>query len=440
MDPLSTIPLSTRTLSSSSSQGRLPQAPLSGAGSQLPQLLTRTTSTGGIGGIPYVGRRHSIYGTEDRIVLDIGSLYLKCGFSGESQPRYIIPVSGDLAFHRDHPCNESCRKQSRFAELLTPNDAQKDQEVLEETLRYYLYDVFYRYLLTDSRQRKVIVCEPPLMQTAVKNMIARILFKHFQVPSVSFISSPLLSLMTAGVTTGIVLDCGHWETTVVPVFDQRPLMTSLVTSPLAGRALSGRLKMLLVRYAKIILPGRQYANLQPNMLNDAMIEDLKSRLLFVSPFNLIRPEDGPVPSQPEDDFEGRYKDASAATDTICRIRRADTGEMCQILVPGWVRERAAEVLFTGDEDAYDIVCCLLECLLKLSADLRASVVGKVLLTGGTAMLPNLQSRLHQECIRLVNSVPRYQPLQTLMDRMIFLTGGERGRIFPANCRAWIGGK
>lgn len=37
-------------------------------------------------------RRHSIYGTEDRVVLDIGSLYIKCGFSGESHPRHIIPT------------------------------------------------------------------------------------------------------------------------------------------------------------------------------------------------------------------------------------------------------------------------------------------------------------------------------------------------------------
>lgn len=37
-------------------------------------------------------RRHSIYGTEDRVVLDIGSLYIKCGFSGESSPRHLVPT------------------------------------------------------------------------------------------------------------------------------------------------------------------------------------------------------------------------------------------------------------------------------------------------------------------------------------------------------------
>lgn len=66
-------------------------------------------------------RRHSIYGTgEDRIVLDIGSLYIKAGFSGESRPRHIVPVyAGNMRNHWDpdfngsggvaKACGESCR-------------------------------------------------------------------------------------------------------------------------------------------------------------------------------------------------------------------------------------------------------------------------------------------------------------------------------------------
>lgn len=46
-------------------------------------------------------RRHSIYGTEDRVVLDIGSLYIKCGFSGESSPRHLVPTWFNLSQSRD---------------------------------------------------------------------------------------------------------------------------------------------------------------------------------------------------------------------------------------------------------------------------------------------------------------------------------------------------
>jgi actin-related protein 10 len=55
------------------------------------------------------------------------------------------------------------------------------------------------------------------MPIKLKEMLARILFEHFLVPSISFVPSGLLAIMTAGVTTGLAIDCGHWETTVVPV-------------------------------------------------------------------------------------------------------------------------------------------------------------------------------------------------------------------------------
>lgn len=38
-------------------------------------------------------RRHSLYGTEDRIILDPGSRLWKVGFSGEGKPRNVICVA-----------------------------------------------------------------------------------------------------------------------------------------------------------------------------------------------------------------------------------------------------------------------------------------------------------------------------------------------------------
>jgi hypothetical protein len=85
--------------------------------SPVPQSSTTSSSI-----IPVTStRRPSIYGTgEDRIVLDIGSLYIKAGFSGESRPRHIVPVyAGNMKVHWDpdfngsggvvRACGESCR-------------------------------------------------------------------------------------------------------------------------------------------------------------------------------------------------------------------------------------------------------------------------------------------------------------------------------------------
>lgn len=93
----------------------------------------------------------------------------------------------------------------------------------------------------------MIVIEPPLLPVAVKDIIARILFRNLQVsidsqgtrlevphlwtqvPSLSFMPSHLLSLIAVGRVTGLVLDCGHSESTIlpvsgIPVFDYESLI------------------------------------------------------------------------------------------------------------------------------------------------------------------------------------------------------------------------
>jgi len=60
-----------------------------------PKPLSRSSSSSYIvGSTPHYSttRRHSLYGTEDRIIIDPGSKYWKVGFSGEGKPRQVYQV------------------------------------------------------------------------------------------------------------------------------------------------------------------------------------------------------------------------------------------------------------------------------------------------------------------------------------------------------------
>lgn len=72
-------------------------------------------------------------------------------------------------------------------------------------------------LLTDPKARKVILVEHPLLPHYIKEVLAKTLFENLQVPSVSFASSHLLALCSTGRITGLVIDSGHLESTVLPV-------------------------------------------------------------------------------------------------------------------------------------------------------------------------------------------------------------------------------
>lgn len=57
------------------------------------------------------------------------------------------------------------------------------------------------------------------------------------------------------------------------------------------------------------------------------------------------------------------------------------------------------------------------------------------------MLPNFQARLAQEIIRAINTDKRFASLSGLTEHIDFLEEHEHGsgKVFGANCRAWVGG-
>ena len=64
-------------------------------GPPTPSTPVRLSSTYGTSGSPAyttTTRRHSLYGTEDRIIIDPGSHVWKVGFSGEGKPRHVSMV------------------------------------------------------------------------------------------------------------------------------------------------------------------------------------------------------------------------------------------------------------------------------------------------------------------------------------------------------------
>ncbi|KAG8690981.1 hypothetical protein FRC09_011775 [Ceratobasidium sp. 395] len=86
-----------------------------------------------------------------------------------------------------------------------------------------------------------------------------------------------------------------------------------------------------------------------------------------------------------------------------------------VIVPGWIRERAAEVLFMGgDVDERSVAETVLDSLRKVPVDLRKELISSILVVGGTSMLPGFIPRLHAEIQALLSppasSDPETPPL------------------------------
>lgn len=255
--------------------------------------------------------------------------------------------------------------------------------------------------MTDAKSRKVIILENTYLPSFVKDAIAEVLFENLKVPSISFTSSPLLALNACGRITGLVVDVGWLETTTTPVsnvFDSsdsklickvyysRPLFHLSRTTSLAGKALHRRVRALIKLYATYYPPPASIDNLpqtpvQPipdHMLSESLVERIVTESCFVGGVTLPSNHgDISMLSQLEESTEDIsldalrqvYVDQSTATDLTIPIRTPDSSMgPGALVVPGWIRERATELLFADDEEAEDasLQSAVLYTLLKVS--------------------------------------------------------------------------
>ncbi|KNF05563.1 hypothetical protein PSTG_01373 [Puccinia striiformis f. sp. tritici PST-78] len=391
--------------------------------------------------------RHSLYGIDDRVILDLGSKVWKAGFSSETNPRVVISV------------NELCKPILGGAGKLDSiwNISNNSTiSLVSDAISIGLTRIFFNHLMIDPKQRKVILIENPLMPTNLRSEIAIVLFDQLHVPSISFTPSPVLTLMACGILTGLVIDIGNLETSVIPVYMSRPLFPLIKSTTRAGSRLSERLSVLLSRFAQyLIIPkfGQSSLSLNapritkpslipPGVLTSAVVEDIKTRLLFVGQERPVLDTESSSSSEEDrgntsgdleevyselnnhellDKLERIYKRSTSASteDMIYKLPILPTTQTNSrspcigvIRIPGWIRERASEILFTPtlsnhgqikeeEEESLSVPETILECLLKLPIDLRKPIAQNLIVSGGGAMLPGFVPRLKSELISIL---------------------------------------
>lgn len=187
------------------------------------------------------------------------------------------------------------------------------------------------------------------------------------------------------------------------VFCSRPLFHLSRSTPLAGRALHRRLKALLRHHATYLAPPASLSNLarrpvQPipaSLLSDELIDRIITEACFVAESapdeqtGQERPrrgddedDDPDVETLENDDheienafvtrLEARYASGTTARDWCIPVSPTPTDAKSMgpgtLIVPGWIRERAVEVLFGDqmDDEADSLPDAILRCILRVS--------------------------------------------------------------------------
>ncbi|KAK0058522.1 actin-related protein 10 [Biomphalaria pfeifferi] len=350
-----------------------------------------------------------LLGDEPRIIiLDIGSAYTKCGLAGDTGPRCIIPSE------IKNPRNQQTSKIWDYSST----------DELYEHLKELLYTLISRYLLVTPKDRRVVVIESLLCPTDFRDTLARVLFKHYEVASILFAPSHLLSLMTLGTKTGLVLDVGYQESFVVPVYEGIPILKGWRTIPLASKAIHSRIKSQLLEHGTVSTPEQKHQPVasMPDILTDELLEDIKVCCCFVTEYSRGQ-------QIQEVTMRGGHanKLPPPPPDTDYQI---DGGSVLNI--SGRIREHTCEVLFEQDNDETSIATLLIDAIVACPIDTRKDLASNILVTGGTSMMPGFYHRLQLELSHLLKK-PCYAQ-QLGIKKFLFHKAPAK-----ENYTAWLGG-
>jgi actin-related protein 10 len=337
------------------------------------------------------------------VVIDIGHAYTKCGFAGNSSPRHIVPTT--VTIHGD--------TKSVFEDNL-------DLTSLRERLTEFIRLIYYKYNIANCRERRVVIVESVITPTRIRHLLADILLKQFEASSLAFVPSHLGATFTLGRSTALVLDVGYKEAQIMPVAEGVPLAVEFDSVSYAGQAIHKQIELLLRQHASVIHQGQKKAFNEANLkLSEDILEDIKVRCCFVSPFARAQ-----IYAKNKLGFDESFKEASSVNYPL--------GPETIIRIPGLVREFACEVLFEQDIDGRSVATLILDALIRSSLDLRRQFADNILVIGGTAMLPGFLHRLNAELTHLVN-------ISTYVNKLAIKQFHFHSPPSQLNYTAWLGG-
>uniref|UniRef100_A0A2K6NX25 Actin related protein 10 n=1 Tax=Rhinopithecus roxellana TaxID=61622 RepID=A0A2K6NX25_RHIRO len=330
-------------------------------------------------------------GEKTAVVIDLGEAFTKCGFAGETGPRCIIP---------------SVIKRAGMPKPVRVVQYNINTEELYSYLKEFIHILYFRHLLVNPRDRRVVIIESVLCPSHFRETLTRVLFKYFEVPSVLLAPSHLMALLTLGINSAMVLDCGYRESLI---YEGIPVLNCWGALPLGGKALHKELETQLLEQCTV---DTSAAKEQSSLCSIVINYDLKRGLkIQAAKFNIDGNNERPSPP-PNVDYP------------------LDGEKILHVL--GSIRDSVVEILFEQDNEEKSVATLILDSLIQCPIDTRKQLAENLVVVGGTSMLPGFLHRLLAE-IRYLVEKPKYKKVLGTKTFRIHTPPAK------ANCVAWLGG-
>ncbi|OHT05637.1 Actin-related protein 2-A [Tritrichomonas foetus] len=316
------------------------------------------------------------------IVLDLGTGFLKAGFSVNPIPDFVIPNSvGRPILRSDESFSRAKIKDVMICDEITPVRQYLDltfpvehgviKNWEDETL--VLDYLFKNKLKINNEDHPVLITEAPLNPLENRKKIFEVFFETFNFPAIQMAPQALLVLYAQGLVTGVVVDSGDGVTHIMPIFENYLLSHLIGRMDIAGRDITEHMVKLLTLRGYTFHKSSDFD----------VVREIKEKMCFVSA-----------------DINVDRRIANETTTYVVPYVLNDG----RIIKVSGERFEAPEVLFQPELlgiEGNGIHQLLFDTIMKSDINLRKEFFKSIVVSGGTTMYPGFSTRLENELRRLV---------------------------------------
>ncbi|KAK6845243.1 actin-like ATPase domain-containing protein [Apiospora arundinis] len=376
------------------------------------------------------GSPSSTRAEEEIIIVELGCRKLRVGFAGDSTPKRIVAFdaehdkrAGDYrawepGYEQDWRKRTAGKAWGSDHELWQLDVRGQDLALVGDRLERVLRDTFTRYLLVDSKPRRISLVLPPAVPLPLLSSSLNTLFRHFQIPTVSLLSSPVMATFAAGVRSGLVVDIGWNETIVTAVYEFREVKTWRTIR--AGKMLLEETRNFLVNALQGRTPeSRSEGGQIPNdIISFEECEEIATRMLWCKKSEKTprQADTEGLPTLHEADESDTVDPAEDSTPTpihlsSCKPSKTIQVPFSQLAEPcetTFFETRYAPACF--DDDELPLHLLVYRGLLQLPLDVRAMCMSRIIFSGGCSNVIGLRGRIFDE-VSLLAQAKGWDPIQ-----------------------------
>ncbi|KAF7456374.1 Actin family protein [Cryptosporidium felis] len=339
------------------------------------------------------------------LIVDVGSYMTKVGYGGEDCPRQAWPSvvgvkeNGEKRFplnflsYLEGVSVEPCFKRVEDNLLL-------NEDVFEEIISVTTGKGGLSAVL---REHPVLLTEPSKHNRQVREKETEIMFEKFDVPAVYTAKKAVLSAFSVGRSSGLVVDIGATTTSITPVLDGYTLQKPLSEYPIGGDFLDDQIARHLHKerdlrispsfsVKKVVNKDKplSYEEVQLDKVHDSYIEFGRREILRNIKESICRCAE----------YEEIAKTSSALATSTYELPDGTLidSEPIGIRVPECLLN--PEMIISDPEfppiniNGFPGLCASISnTIIACDIDIRRDLLGAVILTGGTSVIPGLADRV-----------------------------------------------